>query len=329
MSDDNNNWRGSKFPQVVGDMEMKLRMSQKCLSGKTVIVTGASTGIGFETALNFAKRGAKVILACRNYDRAAKARRLIIEKTDNTNIYVKLIDLGSFESVKGFTRDINQNEDRLDILVNNAAVAQTDQRKSKDGYYLGMQVNYFSLFLLTNLLLELMQKTGSARIVNVSSAVAKLAFRVDFSDICKNFEDLNMYCRTKLYIILFTKELARRLKNTTVTTYSVHPGAVKIDGCKTTTMWWIFDSIRNWFSKTAEEGAQTSIFCSLEKNIEMYSGRHFEDCRVVGDYNTVGVSGLQETLWDMTEKLVETESNAENRAYRNHKEIESRLQNKS
>ena len=94
-----------------------------------------------------------MILACRNYDRAVKARRLIIEKTDNTNIYVKLIDLGSFESVKGFTRDINQNEDRLDILVNNAAVAQTDQRKSKDGYHLGMQVNYFSLFVLTNLLL--------------------------------------------------------------------------------------------------------------------------------------------------------------------------------
>ncbi|KAJ3648512.1 hypothetical protein Zmor_020309 [Zophobas morio] len=283
--------------------------SQKCLAGKTAVVTGANTGIGFETALDFAKRGAKVILACRNSAKAAEARRLIIEKTENTNIHIRLIDFSSFASVRSFAKDINKNEDRLDILVNNAGVMHIGQEKSEDGYYMSMQVNYFSMFLLTNLLLELLKKTDSSRIINVSSFLAKLAFGANLKNICKHMGNFNMYCRTKLYIILFTKELARQLKDTNVTTYSLHPGAVQTNIYrhmgKATALWLSCYPVKNWLAKTSEEGAQTTIYCSVEKNIEMYSGRHFEDCRAVDDYYyTAKFSKFQEKLWKTTQELV-------------------------
>ena len=111
-------------------------------------------GIGYETALDFAKRGAKVILACRNISKAQEARRKIIEETHNHKIFVRVIDLASFESVRAFAEEINKTEDRLDILVNNAGAVGLEHKRTVDGRPLLMQVNYFSSFLLTNLLLS-------------------------------------------------------------------------------------------------------------------------------------------------------------------------------
>lgn len=141
-----------------------------CLVGKTAIVTGSNTGkylllnqiflvyyilsgIGFETAKEFAKRGARVILACRNKEKAEAAQRQIIEATDNTNVVIKLVDFSSLDSVRAFAKDINENEKRLDILVNNAGTADAGKPVSKDGLELIMQTNYFSSFLLTVLLI--------------------------------------------------------------------------------------------------------------------------------------------------------------------------------
>ena len=145
--------------------------SQTCLIGKTIIVTGANTGttyhvvhflpkkyskflgIGYEAALDFAKRGARVILACRNKDKAEIARGKIIEETGNDNVVVKIVDLASLASVRAFAESINKTEKRLDVLVNNAGAALTGEGKSEDGLIWLMQVNYFSSFLLTNLLM--------------------------------------------------------------------------------------------------------------------------------------------------------------------------------
>mgnify|MGYP005984370703 FL=1 len=144
--------------------------SHTCLVGKTAIVTGANTGkcalvtsgklkvilgIGYDTALDFAKRGARVILACRDEGRAEEARIRIVEETGNKNIVVQLIDMSSFETVREFAKRINETEERLDILVNNAGAAGIGDKRSKDGHVLLMQINYFSAFLLTNLLIGL------------------------------------------------------------------------------------------------------------------------------------------------------------------------------
>lgn len=145
--------------------------SYTCLVGKTAIVTGANTGIlydlfyktlaenlkflgiGFATALDFASRGARVILACRNEKSAAEAKQKIMRETDNTNIVVRVIDMASFDSVRKFAKYINETEERLDILVNNAGAGGIGNKKTIDGHVFIMQVNHFSHFLLTHLLL--------------------------------------------------------------------------------------------------------------------------------------------------------------------------------
>lgn len=145
--------------------------SYTCLMGKTIIITGANTGItyqnnnyykylviiflgiGLTTALDFAKRGARVILACRNLEKGERARKLIIEETDNENVVLKRMDLSSLKSVQNFANDINKNEERLDILVNNAGGTMFGNNLTEDGLQLLMQTNHFASFLLTLLLL--------------------------------------------------------------------------------------------------------------------------------------------------------------------------------
>lgn len=112
------------------------------------------SGIGYETALDFAKRGARVILACRDEKRAQEACTKIIQETGNKNVLIKIVDFNSFDSVRRFAKNVLETEDRLDLLINNAGIGDIDgNKKSIDGHVLIMQVNYFSPFLLTNLLL--------------------------------------------------------------------------------------------------------------------------------------------------------------------------------
>lgn len=183
-------------------------------------------GIGFETSLDFAKRGARVILACRDLEKANEAKTKIIEETGNTNIITKVLNLASFESVKNFANDIIANEDKLDILVNNAGIGGVGDKKTIDGNCLLMQVNYFSSFLLTNLLINLLKKSAPSRIVNVSSLLAAFAsFQIDKINDFNGTK--NTYSCSKLCNILFTIQLAKEIEGSGVTTYSVHPGLVK------------------------------------------------------------------------------------------------------
>ena len=187
-----------------------------CL-GKTAVVTGANTGIGKETALDFAQRGARVILACRDGDKAKDAAREITAETGSDKVVVRILDLGCFESVRAFAKLINETEERLDILVNNAGLSGT-YILTKDGYESIFQVNYLSHFLLTLLLIEKLKKSAPSRIVNVSSLghEAKDAdFRghlEDFTPPKETCDLVSRYCQSKLAQVVFTKDLSRRLE---------------------------------------------------------------------------------------------------------------------
>ena len=183
--------------------------------GKTVIVTGANTGIGKETALDLVKRGAKVILACRDEQRATDAAKDIIAETGSDKVLVRIVDLSSFESVRAFAKLINETEERLDILVNNAGLGG-NYRLTEDGYESVFQVNYLSHFLLTLLLLDKMKKSAPSRIVNVSSLaheqrIAELQLE-DFKLSKEKFNGFQRYAQSKLAQVVFTKELSRRLE---------------------------------------------------------------------------------------------------------------------
>merc|ERR1711963_1137933 len=200
--------------------------SKAKLDGKTVIVTGCNTGIGKETAKDLAKRGAKVIMACRNLDRANKAAEEIKSSISDASIRVMKLDLASFSSVRQFAKEFLETEKCLDILINNAGLLLKERAETEDGHEMTLQCNHLGHFLLTNLLLDKLKEAPKARIVNVSSIGHKWS-KLDLSDLnytARKFDGMVVYYDTKLINILFTNELTRRLQDTNVTSYVLHPG---------------------------------------------------------------------------------------------------------
>jgi len=195
--------------------------------GKTAVITGANTGIGKETALDFAKRGARVILACRGEQKASKAAKDIISETGSDKVLVRILDLASFESVRVFAKLINETEERVDILVNNAGLMGS-YRVTKDGYETIFQVNHLSHFLLTLLLLEKMKKSAPSRVVNVSSMrhdSRNMGLQLDDFKLSKEkFVRSNQYRESKLAQVIFTRELSQRLEReeTLITAKSIN-----------------------------------------------------------------------------------------------------------
>ena len=189
-------------------------------------MTGANTGIGKETALDFAKRGAKVILACRDEAKANQAAREIITETGSDKVLVRVVDLSSFESVKAFAKHVNETEGRLDILVNNAGLGGSGHSTTADGYEMIMQVNYLSHFLLTLLLMDKLKKSAPSRIVNVSSVAStmkdvNLQLNKDYF-IELHSRALKRYCESKLAQVVFTKELSQRLEGQGIIIISIY-----------------------------------------------------------------------------------------------------------
>ncbi|XP_072017683.1 retinol dehydrogenase 13-like isoform X2 [Amphiura filiformis] len=261
--------------------------SKARLDGKTVIVTGANTGIGKETAKDMARRGARVILACRDTSKADKAAQEIRQDTGSTNIVVHKLNLASLQSVRDFSQKILDEENRLDILINNAGIMMCPQWETEDGFEMQMGTNHLGPFLLTNLFLDLIKKSAPSRIVNVSSTAHSLftpAGGIDFDDInCKkSYDPMAAYGKSKLANILFTRALAKRLKGTGVTTYSLHPGSIQTDLQRTAAdqYFWaplLFNKFTYaFFFKTPTQGAQTSIFCAVDESVANSSGKYYD-----------------------------------------------------
>ena len=206
--------------------------SQARLDGKTVIITGANSGIGLETAVDMAKRNARVILACRSVERGKAALADVKKRSGNDNVVFVQLNLGSLASVRAFAAKILEDEQRIDILINNAGVMMIAERTlTSDGFEMQFGVNHLGHFLLTNLLLDRIKETPRARIVNLSSSAQGYMFAGKF-----NFDNMNSersygpmaaYCNSKLANVLFTRSLAKRLEGTGITTNAVDPGAIK------------------------------------------------------------------------------------------------------
>ena len=205
--------------------------SKEKMNEKTVIITGANTGIGKETAMDLATRGARVIIACRDEGKAQAALKDIKERSGSNSVVFKKLDLASLASVRKFASEILQEEDRLDVLVNNAGVMWTPHLLTEDGFELQFGVNHLGHFLLTMLLLDRIKETPNSRIVNVSSH-GHYGGSLDFDDMMwekKPYSWSFAYFRSKLANVMFTSELARRLAGTGVTVYSLHPGSISTE----------------------------------------------------------------------------------------------------
>ncbi|XP_059621777.1 retinol dehydrogenase 11-like [Phlebotomus argentipes] len=264
------------------------------MDGKVVIITGGNTGIGKETAMDLARRNAKIYLACRDRDRCEAARQEIIEKTGNTKIYNRHLDLTTLKSVREFAEDFVKEEEKLDVLINNAGVLYVPHSITEDGCEITMQINHLSHFLLSHLLLEPLKKALQGRIVNVSSLGYRNA-KIDKNDL--HFENssptgLIRYANSKLAIILTVQRLAKELKGTNVTVNSLHPGYIqttitprntgvsKIARCIIKI---IHPLLMTFFGKTRKSGAQTTIRCAVDPELSTVSGKYFIDCEEVQD----------------------------------------------
>lgn len=281
--------------------------SQRQLNGKTAIVTGANTGIGKETALDLASRGAKVILACRNMKQGKIACNEIIARSNNPNVEVRYLDLTSLATVRQFATDIIKTETHLEILVNNAGAGGLGRKNTVDNLQIGMQVNHFGPFLLTCLLVGLLKKSAPSRIIMVSSLMHKLAnFDLDNLNSEKWFNDIQVYNCSKLANILVANELSRKLNGTDVTVNSLHPGVVATDIYRK--LPWLIrpiaDFFVSFFFKSAQEGAQTSIYLAVSDEVEGVSGRYFVDCKEANMSKAAMDKSLAKKLWEKSETLV-------------------------
>ncbi|KAK0058283.1 retinol dehydrogenase 12 [Biomphalaria pfeifferi] len=274
------------------------------LTGKTVLITGANCGIGFMTALHLARRNARVVLACRNKDRAEKAKEEIIAKTGNTNVVVRLLDLCSLKSVRDFAKQIIEEEPRLDILINNAGTVSGGKYRvlTEDGLETLFATNYFGPFLLTNLLLDLMKCTPHSRIINVSSVMNNYG-NIDLQNLNaeKSYSPSKCYAASKLAMVLFTRELARKLEGSGVTANVLHPGVVNTDLFRNLSFLFRYPikGFVTLFCKTPEEGAQTSLHLALSDDVKTVSGKYFADCRLMesGANPIIHNKELAEKLW--------------------------------
>ncbi|XP_004081219.1 retinol dehydrogenase 12 [Oryzias latipes] len=276
------------------------------LDGKTVVITGANTGIGKETAIDLAKRGARVIIACRDMEKAQAAVKEIMEKSNSNAVVSMKLDLSNSQSIREFAEVINRDEPKLNILINNAGVMVCPYGKTADGFEMQIGVNHLGHFLLTYLLIDLIKRSAPARIVTVSSmAHAWGSINLDDLNSEKSYSKSKAYAQSKLANVLFTRSLAKRLEGTGVTAYSLHPGVVQTD------LWrhlsapeQFFMKIARPFTKNSLQGAQTTIYCAVEPSLDTESGGYYSDCAAASCSSAGKDDTVAEKLWDLSCRML-------------------------
>ncbi len=257
------------------------------LKNKTYIVTGGNSGIGFMTAKQLAKQGAKVILACRRFSEAEKARSSIQKSVSWARIEMMNLDLSDLSSVRNFVKEFHLNYSELHGLINNAGVMFTPQGKTKDGFETQFGTNHLGHYLLTELLLPTLKQSTPSRIVVLSSCYHDKAqgregriYLEDLNFDNRKYDAWEAYAQSKLANLLYAKQLGKRLSGSGVTAVSVHPGWVRTNLIRGFMPLWIQNILLMPFFKLAGmiepwEGAQTTLYCLLAPEVEKYNGAYF------------------------------------------------------
>ncbi|MEO6951107.1 MAG: SDR family oxidoreductase [Polyangia bacterium] len=275
------------------------------MTDKVVLITGATAGIGRQTALELAKLGAHVIIVARNPDKKKRVVEELKQQRGNANIDSFLADLSSMHSIRELAKAVLAKYPRIDVLVNNAGAINLARETTIDGYERTFATNHLAYFLLSQLLLPALEAAPSGRIVNVSSD-AHRAGRIDFSDLQaeKSYSMFKVYGRSKLANIYFTRELARRLAGTRVTVNALHPGFVASDFLTKEGPWGWLKPVLNLFAISVEKGARTSIWLASSPDVQGVTGKYFYKCaeKVPRSFALDDAAAAQ--LWAASEKLV-------------------------
>jgi NAD(P)-dependent dehydrogenase (short-subunit alcohol dehydrogenase family) len=285
------------------------------MKGKICIITGSNSGIGKETALGLANMGATVVMVVRDQTRGESAQREIIRQTGNNSVDLMICDLSSMDSIRRLAKEFKKRYDRLDVLVNNAGALFNKREVTPEGFERTLAVNYLGPFLLVRELLVLLEKSAPSRIINVSSGLAKNG-RVDLEDLqseknyvgTKAYSSMRapVYSNTKLTLMMFTYELARRLRGSGVTANVLMPGFVatnlgKNSGSLSSSI--MFKMVRP-MQINAKKGAETSIYLASSDEVKDVSGKCFAKKKEVLTCPASYDEDLQRRLWSKTEHLL-------------------------
>jgi NAD(P)-dependent dehydrogenase (short-subunit alcohol dehydrogenase family) len=272
------------------------------MTGKTVLITGATRGIGRAAAQALAEMGATVVLVGRDRTRAETAVAEIGQATSNPYLTYLVGDLSSMAEVRRVADEFESRHERLHVLLNNAGAVIARRKVSVDGFEMTFALNHMSYFLLTNLLLDRLTASAPGRVICVSSD-AHRAGRLDLNDLQGERSGMGIggfgaYGRSKLMNVLFTYELARRLDGTGVTANTMHPGFVATGfGLNNGGAMAALLKITQPFARSAERGADTAVFLASDPEVAAVTGRYFTDRRPVASSPTSYDEALQRELW--------------------------------
>jgi NAD(P)-dependent dehydrogenase (short-subunit alcohol dehydrogenase family) len=273
-------------------------MGENLLTNKIILITGATSGIGKETAIGLARLDSNIILTTRDILKGEKVRKELIKTTNNENIHSLKCDLASFESIRNFCREFKSKYNNLHVLINNAGVWDFKRRESKDGIENIFATNYLAPFLMTNLLLDFLKKSSPSRIINVTSGLHYGTINFNDIEFKNNFSGVKAYRQSKLGLILFTRLLAKKLEGTGVTVNVAHPGMNKTDLGRDAGGF--SKLIFKMMGKDPKIGAETSIYLASSSEVKNISGEYFAKRKIKKSskesYNMI----LAKKLWDLS-----------------------------
>ncbi len=272
------------------------------MQGKSVIVTGATSGIGWVTARELARKGARVILVGRSSAKLSTVAEQIKNQTSNPLVETICADLSTRAGVQFAAHEYKKRHTRLDVLVNNAGAIFMKREQNPDGVEMTFALNHLNYFHLTILLLDLLKATAPARIVNVSSD-AHRGQVIDFKNLQgeKEYSGFSAYGRSKLMNLLFSMELSRRLQGTGVTVNALHPGFVASEFGKNNGKFVsLVMRVMSPIARSVEDGASTSIYLASSIEVEGVSGQYFTDKKPVIPDSAALNSVTAQRLWDIS-----------------------------
>jgi len=274
------------------------------MQNKVVLITGANTGIGFFTALELARQGAHIVIACRTEARANAARDQIRLATGNHRVETVALDLGDFQSIQACADLLLARDLPIHCLINNAGMAGA-RGITASGFELAFGTNHMGHFALTQALLPRIQESAPARIVTVASRAHRYVNRLRFEDLTvrtRSWLTIREYAVSKLANILFSQELGRRLQGSGVNTYALHPGVIASEIWRHAPQFIVKLRARSMI--TPEEGAKTTLYCASSNAVADQTGLYYDQCQVRQPSALASNQTLAEELWRYSERAL-------------------------
>jgi NAD(P)-dependent dehydrogenase (short-subunit alcohol dehydrogenase family) len=275
------------------------------MGGKTALITGGTSGIGKATAVALAAMGADVVVVGRNRERGEAALGEIKSQSHSESVELMLADLSAQDEVRGLAETFLERYDRLDVLANNAGLVQSKRTETADGIETTLAINHLAPFLLTNLLLDRLKQSAPSRVITVSSEAQRWG-DMDFDDLqsTQKYRGFPVYGMTKLANIMFTYELAERLKGTFVTANCLHPGAVGTNfGKNNAGPMALFFRLAKPFMRSPQRGADTLIWLASSADVDGVSGKYFSDRKELEAKKIAHDPTTRRRLWEISEDL--------------------------